>query len=71
MVDDSLRQHVTFQLQSPKTYTPDDLVYNKISALSGTEPDYVMRFKEKLIRKRIVKNTEVEAVGALCFCVPL
>ena len=68
MVDQHLRQHVTFKLESPGSWTVGDLASNKILLRSEAEPtpEYITRIRDKLSQRRLVTDIEAEEVGTPC-----
>ena len=42
-----------------------------MDSTNGAPPDYIKRFQQKLIGKRVVKDEKAVEVGALGFCVLL
>ena len=62
---------VTLKVHAQKNWNAADLRNNGVNPTNGRHPDYIENFRRTLIGKRIGKNQDAVAVGALTFCVPL
>ena len=61
------RPRVTLNVLSQKNWNATDLLRNDVDSTNRPPPDYIKRFKQKLIGKRVVKDEGAVQVGALGF----
>ena len=65
------RQLVTFTVSSPTNWNEDDLLNNEMLPATGSQPEYIKRFNQKLGEKRTASDKRAVEVGAHGFCVPV